>query len=87
MSPESYTARNNAQTGVDLERQAAPAVLMEGRFRLYETPNGGYKLVYRVDNEDNDRPHIDVPAAMVKAAKVMGNNGPGGLAKMFGGRG
>lgn len=63
------------------------AVLMEGRFRLYETPHGGYKLVYRVDGDTEDRPHIDVPAMMVKAAKAMGDKGPGKIASAFGMKG
>lgn len=87
MSLESSTARNQAAIGNDLEPARAPEVLLAGRFRLYETPNGGYKLVYRVDGEDDDRPHIDVPAAMVKAAKIMGSNGPGAMGKIFGTRG
>ena len=61
-------------------------MLMSGRFRLYETPKGGYKLVYRVDGEAVDRAHIDVPAAMVRAAKAMGDKGPGMMGKMFGAR-
>jgi hypothetical protein len=77
MSGKSYTHSNIDDHP---EAEPAPGVLMQGRFRLYETPRGGYKLVYRLDNEENDRPHIDVPPAMVKAAKAMGANG----SKMFG---
>lgn len=64
-----------------------PVIIMEGRFRLYETPQGGYKLVYRPDGEEEDRPHIDVPAMMVKAAKAMGDKGPGKMGMMFGMKG
>lgn len=80
MSGKSYTPSN---IDADHEAISGPEVLMEGRFRLYETPRGGYKLVYRLDSEEKDRPHIDIPAAMVKAAKAMGANG----LKMFGMRG
>src|SRR5208283_227243 len=72
---------------VHSETPQGPAILMEGRFRLYETPQGGYKLVYRPDGEDQDRPHIDVPAMMVKAAKAMGDKGPGKMGMMFGMKG
>lgn len=71
---------------VEKRGEAGPVVLMSGRFRLYETPRGGYKLVYRVDGEREDRAHIDVPAAMVRAAKAMGDKGPGMMGKMFGAR-
>lgn len=54
------------------EIQQAPEAMMRGVFSLYETPEGGYKLVYRVNGEDKDRPHIDLPPGMVRMAKMMG---------------
>lgn len=61
-----------------------PVVLMEGRFRLYETSEGGYHLVYRVDDTDEDK-HIKMPAGMVKAAKAM-SEGKGRLSSVIGKR-
>lgn len=54
------------------EEIAIPEAMMRGIFSLYETPEGGYKLVYRVNGEEMDRPHIDLPPGMVRMAKMMG---------------
>lgn len=66
-----------------IDRQDAPTPMMKGIFSLYETPQGGFKLVYRVEGEDADRPHIDIPPAMVKVAKTMGD-GRGRLGVLLG---
>jgi hypothetical protein len=66
------------------EIQQAPEAMMRGIFSLYETPEGGYKLVYRVNGEDQDRPHIDLPPGMVRMAKMMGE-GNGKIRSIVGG--
>lgn len=44
--------------------------IVTGRFTVYETPSGGYHIVYRGDNEtENDTHHLDIPPALVTMAR------------------
>jgi hypothetical protein len=42
---------------------------MNGRFTLYETPDGGYHIAYVADGQDDTR-HLEIPAFLVRMAKA-----------------
>lgn len=55
-----------------------PTIVHQGRYRLYEKPDGGLHLVYQRD--DTDTPdHLELPGAMVKLFNMglAGNLSPG----------
>lgn len=64
---------------------SAPAVLHEGRYRLYEKADGTLHLVYRPDGTTKDE-HLEVPGAIIKLAKdaAEGNINPLDMMKMAG---
>jgi hypothetical protein len=44
---------------------ATPKVIHEGKYRLFEKPDGGLHLVYkRIDKEEED--HLEIPGMMVR---------------------
>jgi hypothetical protein len=45
-----------------------PEPLMNGRFTLYATPNGGYHIAWRPDGTDETQ-HIEVPQFIANMAK------------------
>jgi hypothetical protein len=53
-----------------------PEPKMVGRFNLYDTPDGGFHVSYQEDpTEENATPevqHIDIPGAIVRASKMLG---------------
>jgi hypothetical protein len=51
-----------------------PQHLFDGKFSLFQNPDGGFHLSYRVDGEDEDK-HINFPGAMMAAAKAMSKAG------------
>lgn len=67
------------------ETSAPPEPMMKGRFCLYETPDGGFLLAYRLDGEDQDQ-QVHIPGFAVKMAKAqMGAKGKfGKMARMLG---
>lgn len=62
--------------------EALPVPIMKGKFAIFETPDGGLHIAYRLDETDEDR-HVALPAAMVKMAN-MAANGSGPMAAMIG---
>ena len=57
-------------TALDITPTSRPEVLYSGTFSVYNTPDGGYHLVYRLAGEDNDR-HFPVPAYLVKMGEQV----------------
>jgi hypothetical protein len=51
-----------------------PTPLVKGRFSVYETPDGGFVLAYRLDGADEDS-HYRIPAFIVKAARKQFRRG------------
>lgn len=50
---------------------AEPKIVHQGRYRLWEKPDGGLHLVYQRD--DSDTPdHMDLPGALLSLAKAAG---------------
>lgn len=48
-----------------------PAIVHQGRYRLYKKPDGGLHLVYQRD--DSETPdHMDLPGALVSLAQSAG---------------
>lgn len=48
-----------------------PKIVHQGRYRLWEKPDGGLHLVYQRD--DTDTPdHMDLPGALLSLAKAAG---------------
>lgn len=47
----------------------APRILHEGRYRLYEKPDGGIHLVYLPDGQEVEQ-HMEIPGAMLRLAKM-----------------
>jgi hypothetical protein len=46
-----------------------PHILHEGRYRLYEKPDGGLHLVYLPDGTENEQ-HMEIPGGMLRLAKM-----------------
>jgi hypothetical protein len=46
-----------------------PRILHEGRYRLYEKPDGGLRIQYKRDDSDTED-FIELPGAMVRLAKM-----------------
>ena len=44
---------------------AAPSVVHEGRYRLYQKPDGGLRLQYKRDDKDTED-FIEIPGMMVR---------------------
>jgi hypothetical protein len=57
-----------------------PQPAMQGTFALYETPDGGLHLVYRVTGSDDEQ-HVEIPGFMVNLAKQMEGQGPMAMIK------
>lgn len=47
-----------------------PQVVHEGKYRLYQKPDGGYHLVYKRDDKDTED-HMDLPGGMVALSQKM----------------
>lgn len=47
-----------------------PEPIMTGRFNLFETQGGGFHIAYLPDGENQETQHIDIPAAIINAAKM-----------------
>lgn len=61
----------------ELEIAALPVIVHEGRYRLYELPDGTLRIQYRREGAEADD-HIELPGAMVRLAKAAseGNISP-----------
>jgi hypothetical protein len=59
-----------------------PKPAMQGSFALFETPEGGLHLVYRVAGSDDEQ-HVEIPAFMVQMAKNMDGQGPMAMMRAF----
>ena len=46
-----------------------PHILHEGRYRLYEKPDGGIHLVYLPDGQEDEQ-HMEIPGAMLRLARM-----------------
>lgn len=46
-----------------------PQILHEGRYRLYEKPDGGIHLVYLPDGQEDEQ-HMEIPGAMLRLARM-----------------
>lgn len=66
------------------EIHEVPVPVIKGRFNVYETPGGGYHIAYVRDGEKEIQ-HIDLPAALMNAARMMseGKLNPLQAAKML----
>lgn len=53
------------------ELSTEPTVLHQGRYRLYEKPDGGLHIVYQRDDKDTPD-HMDLPGAMIRLAQAAG---------------
>lgn len=47
----------------------APIIVHEGRYRLYEKPDGSLRIQYRRDDKDEDD-FVELPGAMIRLAKM-----------------
>lgn len=64
----------------EAELVPVPVPFMKGKFAIFETPQGGLHIAYRLDGTEEDK-HIDLPPAMIKMAEMMGDKLPFGLGK------
>jgi hypothetical protein len=46
-----------------------PVMLHEGRYRLYQNPDGGMHLVYRPDGDDATDMHMEIPGALIRLSE------------------
>lgn len=62
----------------EIEEAVTPTILHQGRYRLYQKPDGGLHLVYQRDDSDEPQ-HMEIPGAMMRLAKAAGegNLSPG----------
>jgi hypothetical protein len=61
----------------EVEIAAVPVIVHEGRYRLYELPDGTLRIQYRREGAETDD-YIELPGTMVKLAKAAseGNMSP-----------
>lgn len=52
-----------------VEPEIIPVVLHQGRYRLYEKPDGTMRIQYRRDDKDTDD-FFEIPGAMIALAKA-----------------
>ena len=54
-----------------------PTILHEGRYRLYEKPDGGLHLAYKRDDVE-ELQHMEIPGALINLARMAaeGNISP-----------
>ncbi len=45
-------------------------LLMNGKFSLYETPEGGLHIAYSPEGEEEETKHLEIPAMVVKMARM-----------------
>lgn len=50
--------------------EAGPVPFLKGTFAIYETPDGGYHIAYKVEGETETQ-HMEIPGAALKMAKAM----------------
>lgn len=55
------------------ETEESVQPIMRGRFSLYQTPDGGFHIAFRLEGEDEDR-HQEIPGTLVKLARMGGRN-------------
>ena len=60
---------SNSQTTVD-QGAAAPEPFMKGTFSVYNTPDGGYHIAYKLEGEDETN-HAEIPGAALKMASAL----------------
>jgi hypothetical protein len=48
-----------------------PRILHEGRYRLYEKPDGGLRIQYKRDGSDQED-FMEIPGGMIRLAKMAG---------------
>jgi len=67
-----------------VEVPTGPVVLHQGRYRLYEKPDGTLRIQYRRDDKETDDV-LEIPGAMIRIAKMMseGNLNPLRAIKMM----
>lgn len=56
-------------TDTEITNIVAPVILHEGRYRLYENPDGSLRIQYRRDDKDEDD-FVELPGAMIRLAKM-----------------
>jgi hypothetical protein len=47
----------------------SPQIMHEGRYRLYQNPDGGMHLVYLPDGQDEEQ-HMNFPGSMLRLARM-----------------
>jgi hypothetical protein len=53
-----------------------PTPIMKGTFSVYDTPDGGYHIAYKLEGE-TDTNHAEIPGAALKmAATLSGSKNP-----------
>lgn len=60
---------NEGESAVVETPNGAPVILHEGRYRLYEIPDGSLRIQYRRDDKDEDD-FVVLPGAMIRLAKM-----------------
>lgn len=66
MKDESLEALDAVSVEVQIE--AIPVVLHQGRYRLYEKPDGSLRIQYRRDDKDEDD-FFEIPGVMIALSK------------------
>lgn len=52
-----------------MDETPAPVPRAKGRFSLFDLPDGGLMVAYRLDEEDEDR-HMQIPGMVIRMAKL-----------------
>jgi len=62
---------------------APPVPISQGTYAIFETPSGGYHLVYRVHGAAEDT-HLEIPGAIVSmATRMAGGDGVFDISKLM----
>jgi hypothetical protein len=59
--------------------------LMNGKFSLYETDEGGFHIAYNPEGGEGETQHLEIPAMVVRMARASaeGKLSPLGMMKMM----
>jgi hypothetical protein len=61
--------------GIAEVKTETPTPFMRGKFAIFETPDGGLHIAYRLEGSGDDK-HITLPAAAIRMAEMMGDKLP-----------
>jgi hypothetical protein len=80
MKPESIKALGGVPVVISVPDNM-PKVVHQGKYRLYEKPDGGLRIQYKRDDKETED-FLELPGAMVALAKAAGEGKIGPMEMM-----